>query len=50
MAQLQHDILVASTKQSVLSIINGDGKWIELSNDADPIYQTILIAAEKSFW
>jgi hypothetical protein len=50
MAQLQHNILVASTKKSVLSIINGDGKWIELSIDADPIYQIILIAAEKSFW
>ena len=35
--QLQHNILVASAKKSVLSIINGDGKWIELSIDADPI-------------
>jgi len=34
----------------VLSIINGGGKWIELSIEADPIYQTILIAAEKAFW
>jgi hypothetical protein len=51
MAQLQHNILVASTKKSVLSFIDGaDGKWIELSIDADPIYRTILIAAEKSFW
>jgi predicted phage-related endonuclease len=50
MAQLQHDMLVAGTKKSVLSIINGGGKWIELTIEADPIYQTILIAAEKSFW
>src|SRR5450432_121138 len=50
MAQLQHNMLVAGTKKSVLSIINGGGKWIELSIDADPIYQTILIAAEKAFW
>jgi predicted phage-related endonuclease len=49
MAQLQHNMLVAGTKKSVLSIINGGGKWIELSIEADPIYQTILIAAEKSF-
>ena len=34
----------------MLSIINGGGKWVELSVDADPIYQTILIAAEKAFW
>src|SRR5882672_2313567 len=50
MAQLQHNMLVAGTKRSVLSIINGGGKWIELSIEADPIYQTILIAAEKAFW
>jgi predicted phage-related endonuclease len=50
MAQLQHNMLVAGTKKSVLSIINGGGKWIELSIEADPIYQTILIAAEKTFW
>jgi predicted phage-related endonuclease len=51
MAQLQHNMLVAGTKKSVLSIIiNGGGKWIELSIEADPIYQTILISAEKAFW
>jgi predicted phage-related endonuclease len=50
MAQLQHNMLVAGTKKSVLSIINGGGKWIELSIEADPIYQTILIPAEKAFW
>jgi predicted phage-related endonuclease len=50
MAQLQHNMLVAGTKKSVLSIINGGGKWIEFSIEADPIYQTILIAAEKAFW
>jgi predicted phage-related endonuclease len=50
MAQLQHNMLVAETKKSVLSIINGGGKWVKLSVEADPIYQTILIAAEKAFW
>src|SRR5271157_2040474 len=50
MAQLQHNMLVAGTKKSVLSIINGGGKWIEIAIEADPIYQTILIAAEKGFW
>jgi hypothetical protein len=37
-------------KRSVLSIITGGGKWIELSIEVDPIYQTILIADEKAFW
>ena len=50
MAQLLPNMLVAGAKKSVLSIINGGGKWIELSIEADPIYQTILIAAEKSFF
>jgi predicted phage-related endonuclease len=50
MAELQHDMLVAGTKRSVLSIISGGGQWIELSIDADPIYQTNLVAAEKFFW
>src|SRR6202045_4647226 len=50
MPQPQHNMLVAGTKKSVLSIINGGGKWVELSVDADPICQTILIAAEKAFW
>jgi len=50
MAQLQHNMLVAGTTKSVLSIINGGGKWVELSIEADPIYQTVLIAAEKAFW
>jgi predicted phage-related endonuclease len=50
MAQLQHNMLVAGSGKSVLSIINGGGKWVEISIDADPSYQTILIAAEKAFW
>jgi predicted phage-related endonuclease len=49
-AQLQHNMLVTGAKRSVLSIINGGGKWVEISIEADPIYQTILIAAEKAFW
>jgi predicted phage-related endonuclease len=50
MAQLQHNMLVASCKNSVLSIITGGGKWVEISIPADPVYQTVLMAAEKAFW
>ena len=50
MAQLQHNMLVTGTKKAILSIITGGGTWVELSIDADPIYQTILIAAERAFW
>src|SRR4030088_3181567 len=41
MAQLQHTMLVAGTKHSVLSIITGGGKWVEISIPADPVYQTV---------
>jgi predicted phage-related endonuclease len=50
MAQLQHNMLVVGAKMSVLSIINGGGKWHKISIAADPLYQTVLIAAEKAFW
>jgi hypothetical protein len=50
MAQLQQNMPVANTKNSVLSIITGGGKRVELAIEADPIYQTVLIAAEKAFW
>jgi hypothetical protein len=30
-------MLVAGARKSVLSIINGGGKWVELSIEADPI-------------
>lgn len=50
MAQLQHNMLVAGCKNSVLSIITGGGKWVEISIPADPVYQTVLVAAEKAFW
>src|SRR5450631_4732175 len=45
MAQLQHNMWVTNTKLSVLSIITGGGKWVEIAIEADPIYQTVLIAA-----
>ena len=31
MAQLQHNMMVAGTKKSVLSIMTGGGSWIQLS-------------------
>jgi predicted phage-related endonuclease len=50
MPQLQHNMLVVGTSKSVLSIITGGGKWLEISVGADPLYQTVLLAAEKAFW
>jgi hypothetical protein len=50
MAQLQHNMWVSNARSSVLSIITGGGKWVELSIHADPLYQHLLLTAEKKFW
>ena len=34
----------------MLSIITGGGKWVEITIHADPLYQHLLLTAEKKFW
>src|SRR6516162_7977029 len=50
MAQLQHNMWVTASRTAVLSIITGGGKWVEMSIPADPLYQHLLLTAEKKFW
>src|SRR4030088_2496499 len=50
MAQLQHNMWVANARSAVLSIVTGGGKWVEISIHADPLYQHLLLTAEKKFW
>jgi hypothetical protein len=50
MAQLQHNMWVANLRSSVLSIITGGGKWVEITISMDPLYLTVLVSAEKTFW
>ena len=50
MAQLQHNMWVTASRTSVLSIITGGGKWVEMTIPADPLYQHLLLTAEKKFW
>src|SRR4051812_40184168 len=50
MAQLQHNMWVTASRSAVLSIITGGGKWVEMSVYADPLYQHLLLTAEKKFW
>jgi predicted phage-related endonuclease len=50
MAQLQHNMWVSDARSSVLSIITGGGKWVELTLHADPLFQHLLLTAEKKFW
>jgi predicted phage-related endonuclease len=50
MAQLQHNMWVTNSRSAVLSIITGGGKWVEMTIQADPLFQHLLITAEKKFW
>jgi predicted phage-related endonuclease len=50
MAQLQHNMWVTHLRSSVLSIITGGGKWVEIAIPMDPLYLSVLVSAEKKFW
>src|SRR5437762_5674187 len=50
LAQLQHNMWVTNAREAVLSIITGGGKWVEIGIPADPLYQHLLLTAEKKFW
>jgi predicted phage-related endonuclease len=50
MAQLQHNMWVTHLRTSVLSIITGGGKWVEITIPMDPLYLSVLVSAEKKFW
>ena len=50
MPQLQHNMWVVAARTAVLSIITGGGKWVEIKTHADPLYQHLIITAERKFW
>jgi predicted phage-related endonuclease len=50
MAQVQHNMWIANARAAVLSVITGGGKWVEIKVGADPLYQHLLLTAEKKFW
>ena len=50
MAQVQHNMWVTHLPTSVLSIITGGGKWVEIAIPMDPLYLAVLVSAEKKFW
>jgi predicted phage-related endonuclease len=50
MAQVQHNMWVTYLRSSVLSIITGGGKWVEITIPIDPLYLSVLVSAEKKFW
>jgi len=48
--QLQHNMWVVAARSAVLSVITGGGKWVEIPALADPLYQHLIITAERKFW
>jgi predicted phage-related endonuclease len=50
MAQVQHSMWVVASRAAVLSVITGGGKWVEITTHADPLYQHLIVTAERKFW
>jgi len=50
MPQLQHNMWVVATRSAVLSVITGGGKWVQITTHADPLYQHLIVTAERKFW
>jgi hypothetical protein len=50
MPQLQHNMWVIAARSAVLSVITGGGKWVEIAIHADPLYQHLIVTAERKFW
>ena len=48
--QLQHNMWVVAARSAVLSVITGGGKWVEITTYADPLYQHLIVTAERKFW
>src|SRR5271155_5297897 len=48
--QLQHNMWVVAARSAVLSVITGGGKWVEITTYADPLYQHLVVTAERKFW
>jgi predicted phage-related endonuclease len=49
-AQLQHNMRVIGAGEAALSIITGGGHWLSIRIPADPLYQHLLVTAERNFW
>jgi hypothetical protein len=48
--QLQHNLWVVTARTAVLSVITGGGKWVQIEVPADPLYQHLIVTAERKFW
>jgi hypothetical protein len=41
---------VISAWEAALSIVTGGGQWLSVKVAADPLYQHLLVTAERNFW
>jgi hypothetical protein len=48
--QLQHNMWIVAARSAVLSVITGGGKWVEIRTPADPLYQHLIVTADRKFW
>ena len=48
--QLQHSLWVVAGRTAALSVITGGGKWVGIKVPADPLYQHLIVTAERKFW
>src|SRR5262249_29183909 len=42
--------ICVAARSAVLSVITGGGKWVEIATRADPLYQHLIVTAERKFW
>jgi hypothetical protein len=40
----------AAARQAAHLVISGGGKWVEITANADPLYQHLIVTAERKFW
>jgi predicted phage-related endonuclease len=50
MPQLQHNMWVVAARTAALSIVTGGARWVEIRTHADPLYQHLIVTAERKFW
>jgi hypothetical protein len=43
-------MFAVTARSAVLSVITGGGKWVEITTHADPLYQHLIVTAERKFW
>jgi len=46
---IQHDLWVAQAAEAALSVVTTDGRWFEVVVERDPLFQHLLLTAEKKF-